>query len=233
MAVLSDATASVVITGTRVVYRETDPEVTVRITNDGKVPALVQTWIDDGDDKQLPDASNAPFTIVPPLFRLDPQKGQSLRLMYTREPLPADRESLFWLNVLEVPPRDAGSADAPNVLRLVFRTRIKLFFRPAALPGNVLDAPATVQWRFARNGNRYRLEATNPSPYHVTFTRVAVKAANGSWTEAQGAMVAPHGVAGFDMNDAGSAATGPLEVRYTYLDDYGAGKEGTFREKEK
>ena len=38
--------ASVVIGTTRVIYQEKDREVTVRLTNDGKHPALVQAWID-------------------------------------------------------------------------------------------------------------------------------------------------------------------------------------------
>ena len=54
-----------------------------------------------------------PFTMVPPLFRLDPKKGQMLRIVYTQEPLATDKETLFWLNVLEVPPRDGDTSASP------------------------------------------------------------------------------------------------------------------------
>src|SRR5437868_3111030 len=97
--------ASVVISGTRVVYGQRDREVTIRLTNDGEAPALVQAWLDRGDPDVDPATISVPFTLTPPMFRVDPAKGQSLRVIYTQEPLPADRETVFWLNVLEVPPR--------------------------------------------------------------------------------------------------------------------------------
>ncbi len=138
----SSAHASVVINGTRVIYRAKDREVTIRLSNEGTAPALVQAWLDTGDPNTTPDESNVPFTLTPPLFRLDPKKGQSLRLIYTQEPLPQDKESLFWLNVLEVPPRADGGASSNdrNLLQLAFRSRIKVFFRPAGLQGDADDA---------------------------------------------------------------------------------------------
>ena len=48
------AQASVVITGTRVIYPEMEREVTVKLNNDGNTPALVQVWLDDGNPKTLP-----------------------------------------------------------------------------------------------------------------------------------------------------------------------------------
>ena len=101
------AHAGVVISGTRVIYQAKEREVTVKLSNEGDAPALVQVWLDTGNPNAMPDESKVPFTLSPPLFRLDPKKGQSLRLIYTQEPLPQDKESLFWLNVLEVPPRAA------------------------------------------------------------------------------------------------------------------------------
>jgi chaperone protein EcpD len=102
------AFASVVLAGTRVIYPEKEREVTLKLTNEGTSPALVQAWVDDGNANATPDEAKSPFTLVPPLFRLDPKKGQTLRIIYLREPLPSDRESLFWLNVLEVPPLGAA-----------------------------------------------------------------------------------------------------------------------------
>ena len=68
------------------------------------------------DVHSTPESVDAPFLITPPLFRMDAQKEQSLRIVYTHDQLPADRESLFWLNVLEVPPKPTGpgSTGAPS-----------------------------------------------------------------------------------------------------------------------
>jgi len=104
------ATAGVVVDGTRVVYPAAKREVTININNPGSVPSLVQAWLDAGDPRAKPGDSKVPFVLTPPLFRLDPTKVQSLRLVYTHDPLPADRESVFWLNVLDIPPRAAANA---------------------------------------------------------------------------------------------------------------------------
>jgi P pilus assembly chaperone PapD len=76
----SSSQASVVISGTRIIYTQRDREVTVRLTNDGASPALVQVWLDRGDPKADPTSINVPFMLSPPMFRIDPTKGQSLRI---------------------------------------------------------------------------------------------------------------------------------------------------------
>jgi chaperone protein EcpD len=228
---VSAAHASVVLNGTRVIYQAKEREVTLKLNNEGDAPALVQTWGDDGNANAQPDDAKAPFTLTPPLFRLDPKKVQTLRIIYTQEPLPQDRESVFWLNVLEVPPVASTAADAPNSLQLAFRSRIKLFFRPAGLPGDANDAAAQVGWKFVRRAaGGCALAATNPTPYHVTFSAVAVRVGGATRRDDRGAMVAPHATVEFDLGalDAVGAEV-PAEVDYTTINDYGAGVAGTFR----
>ncbi|KDB09864.1 Pili assembly chaperone [Burkholderia sp. lig30] len=226
------ANASVVIGGTRVVYPEKEREVTVKLTNVGDRPSLVQAWIDDGNANALPDESKVPFTLTPPLFRLDPQKGQSLRLIHTKEPLAQDKETLYWLNVLDVPPQAADDPDTPNLLQLAFRSRIKLFLRPAALQGVADESAEKVTWNFApKAGGGYALEAKNPTPYHVTFTHLTVKSGGATWTDEKGGMVKPGATERFDVGNVPSLPAGPIEVDYTFLDDYGAGVQGTYAPK--
>jgi chaperone protein EcpD len=230
-AAASAAHASVVLNGTRVIYQAKEREVTLKLSNEGDTPALVQTWVDDGNANALPDDTKVPFTLTPPLFRLDPKKGQTLRIIYTQEPLPQDRESLFWLNVLEVPPVASAAPDAANSLQLAFRSRIKLFFRPAGLPGDANDAPAQVSWKFVRRAaGGYALAATNPTPYHVTFSTVAARTGGATYRNERGAMVAPHATVEIDLGQIGSVSGElPAEVDYTTINDYGAGVAGSFR----
>ncbi len=138
------------------VYPAAKREVTIHIRNPSDTPSLVQAWLDAGDPHAKPGESKVPFVMTPPLFRLDPTKGQSLRLVYTHDPLPEDRESLFWLNVLDIPPRAATNPDLPNQLDLAFKHRMKVFFRPARPCGlrrgcaGAPDVEAAVQGRQAR-----------------------------------------------------------------------------------
>ncbi len=225
------AHAGVVISGTRVIYSAQEREVTIKLSNEGDAPALVQAWLDTGNPNAMPEESKVPFTLSPPLFRLDPKKGQSLRLIYTQEALPQDKESLFWLNVLEVPPRAAASttSDMPNSLQLAFRSRIKVFFRPKGLPGDANDAAAKVTWKFVRKDNgSYALEAVNPTPYHVTFSKVVATDGAATWENDKGGMVDPNATMDFDVGSTAPLASAPQHVDYTFINDYGAGTEGKY-----
>ena len=54
------AHASVTLSGTRVVFVASEKEVTIQMTNDGKLPALVQSWIDKGDQQASPSSPQPP-----------------------------------------------------------------------------------------------------------------------------------------------------------------------------
>lgn len=213
--------ASVVIGGTRVVYPSQDKEVTVKLTNEGKAPALVQVWLDDGDEKSTPDTAKVPFTVAPPIFRIDPTQGQAVRVVYTKEPLPTDKESLFWVNVLEVPPK--SSDDGKNRLQFAFRTRIKLFFRPQGLPGEAGAAADKLTWKLAPGpgGKGVQVQATNPTPYYVSFAHVGLKIGDRS-IEGEGGMVAPGAMASFPVAGLATMPGSDAQAQFTTINDYGA-----------
>jgi P pilus assembly chaperone PapD len=211
------ANANVLIGGTRVILPAKDGEVTVRLTNDNATPALVQAWIDTGDAKSTPDTVDTPFLITPPMFRMEPHRDQSLRILQTREPLPADRESLFWLNVLEVPPKPADrDAAASNYMQLALRSRLKLFFRPAGLQGDPLKAPAELAFHVSGNA----LVVHNPTPFHITMTDVVVDAAGKALTS-EGGMVAPMSELRLTVTGLSAGVAG-APVRFNAINDFGA-----------
>jgi chaperone protein EcpD len=218
------AHAGVIIGGTRVVYPAQDKEVTIKLENKGAEPALVQAWLDTGDENATPDTVDVPFTLTPPMFRMEPGKGQALRMMYTQEPLAADQETLFWLNVLEVPPKPAN-AEGRNLLQFAFRNRIKVFFRPRNLPYGASEAPAKLSWRLvaAAAGKQQELEVSNPTPYHVSFSAVALAAGDRTYKKsgAGGAMVAPGASMRFALEGLNTRPAA-AEVEFTSISDYGA-----------
>ncbi|WP_114194432.1 fimbria/pilus periplasmic chaperone [Edaphovirga cremea] len=199
--------ASVVISGTRVIYPSDAREVSVKLSNVGSTPVLIQSWIDTGDSTAKPSAIRVPFVLTPPINRVEPSKGQTLRISYAGGALPMDKESVFWLNVLEVPAKNAAKADE-NTLQMAFRSRIKLFYRPAGLTGNANDAAKAVTW--SAKGNT--LQATNPTPYYVSFANVMVNS-----KKVDGLMVAPRGNQIFALPaNAGNKVSGE------FVNDYGA-----------
>lgn len=202
------ASASIVISGTRVIYPSDSKEVTVKLNNVGSKPVLIQSWIDNGDTDARPENISVPFILTPPINRVEASKGQTLRLSYTGTSLPANKESVFWLNVLEIPAKSATSA-GENHLQMAFRSRIKLFFRPAGLAGNANDAAKLLTWSAAPGG----AVAMNPTPYYVSLVTVTV---NGKQVEGQ--MVAPGGNQKFAL----PAATAGSKVSLDFVNDYGA-----------
>lgn len=228
MLLAASAHAGVIIIGTRVIYPGSARDVSVRLQNRGDRPALVQAWLDAGDPKSTPDAVSVPFALSPTLARIDPERGQVLRLAYTGEPLPQDKESVFWLNVLEVPPKAVeAKAGEGNLLQFALRTRIKVFYRPKGLKGEPSAAARALQWRIVSTGDAWTVEARNDSPYFVSIADLSLRA-DAKTSEAaatsDGGMLGPGEAKKFELSKVskGLLSVEPVVVRFTFVDDYGA-----------
>lgn len=161
------AYAGITLSGTRVILGEKDREASIPVKNTSTSPYVVQTWIDAGEGN-----NKTPLLVTPPLSRLDPGRENILRIMRVAGDLPADRESVFWLNVKEIPERSKDE----NVLQIAVRSRIKLFYRPTRLAGKQEDSRAQLQWVVSpeSEGRGAVLRVANPSAYHVTFTALNI-----------------------------------------------------------
>lgn len=215
----SSAYAGVTINGTRVVYPADQREVSLSMVNDGTEARLVQAWVDSGDAGERPESSKAPFVITPPMARVDPGKGQTLRIMFTGANLPQDRETVFWLNVLEIPPKPkAGTDKADNYMQLAVRSRMKLFYRPKGLQGTPDAAADQLSWRLVSEGKGYSVECTNNTPFNVSFSDVSFKGVPQHESVSKGGMCPAKGKGTFPI--AGNPdPEGKLVV--TVINDYG------------
>jgi len=217
------AQASVVIGGTRVVFPGQQGEVTVRLSNEGDHPALVEAWIDTGNADSTPDSVTTPFLITPPLFRMESHKDQSLRILYTQgsQPLPTDRESIFWLNVLEIPPKPDGHEFAGrNYLQFAIRSRIKLFYRPAGLAGDALKAADKLIFQIAP-GQGAALQVHNPTPYYVTISNLSLGAGSKPLAAISG-MVAPFGDLRLPLKGLAQTPAVGTPIVFVTINDFGA-----------
>lgn len=213
------ANADIVISGTRVIYPQSSKDVIVNLDNHGDKPLLVQTWLDDGRDGVNPEELKLPFVITPPVSRIDPKKGQSVRVTYTGASLPQDRESLFWFNVLEIPPKSkVVKAENLNQLQLAFRTRIKFFYRPEGLKGSQGEAAAALTWLQKKEGNTLQLIAHNNSPYHISLSSVKLKVGEKNYDVVH-QTVKPFSDAPMVVKGMTSAATGT--VLFDSINDFG------------
>ncbi|BBG28992.1 P pilus assembly protein, chaperone PapD [Zymobacter palmae] len=160
------AEANLVINTTRVIYNGAARDVTVNVTNEGNQPSLMQSWIDNGNPDSIPDEEDVPFSLIPPVARVNGGMSQALKIAWNGDPLPTDRESVFYLNVMDIPP-DPTSPDS-NYVQFAIRTRIKVFFRPKGLSGRADSAPRQLVWQ--QVGPAIRL--SNPTPFHVSVNQI-------------------------------------------------------------
>lgn len=74
---LPSADASMVIDGTRIIFPGDKKEIAVRATNMGETPSLTQVWVDDGRVQNQPEKDAAPFIVLPPIVRIEPEKARA------------------------------------------------------------------------------------------------------------------------------------------------------------
>lgn len=193
---------------TRVIYDANKKEAALPLINSEKeLPWLIQSWVMNADNK-----TRAPFIITPPLFRLDPQSEQSLRIMRTEAIAVTDKESLFYLVVRMIPASDRQNEQS-NVLHLIYKTQIKVFYRPSGLRGIPEDSCKHLQYR--RSGNQLQIE--NSSNFYSVFDSILV----GSTLLRAADMVPPKSRVTLAIEDNATTQT----VSWRCINDYGGTSE--------
>lgn len=200
------AQAGIVINTTRVIYSAADKEVSFVVNNSGTADILAQSWLEADNDTQ-----NLPFVVTPPLARMAGGARQMIRVIYAGEGLPEDRESVFWLNVQEIP-----QSAKDNQLQIAIRQRIKLFYRPAGLSSDPLDAAKSLQWRL-HDG---QLQVSNPTPYHVSMIQLGGRQHGRPVFSADSRMIAPSQTLQLPLTQLGSGEA--VDLSFISINDFGA-----------
>lgn len=210
--------AGVTITGTRIIFPAKQKTVTVQLNNAGEQPALIQAWLDDGDAEDIPAADKIPFILTPPLSKIEPQKGQMLRLISKgSSQLPQDRESLFWFNILDIPSYEVKSASAAdeNKLQVAIRSRIKLFYRPQQF--KMSQATAFKALRFEYSKADQQVTINNPSPYYISFWDLHLSTAQDQVPYNDTLMLSPYSSQRIQL----SKKITPQQAKYNLINDFG------------
>ncbi|MFQ2254893.1 fimbria/pilus periplasmic chaperone [Aeromonas hydrophila] len=223
MTLVPTVNAAIALDRTRVVFPGNERSVSLNVRNENaELPYLAQGWLED--EKGVKLEGQSAFTVLPPVQRVEP-KGQTqvkIQAMPAASQLPQDRESLFYFNMREIPPQ----SDKPNVLQIALQTRIKMFYRPAALAEAAAQqqaAPYQEQLTLTRQGDSYKVN--NPTPYFVTLIGASAKQGGAVVQGFQPLMVPPKGSATL----GGSAAALGTTPVLLYVNDYGGQPELSFR----
>lgn len=206
------AHAAIGLDRTRVIFDGGKDATSVSITNNNtQLPYLAQGWIEDEAGAKI----TSPLIVLPPVQRVEPGKQSQVKVqaLPAAKSLPQDRETVFYFNLREIPPR----SDKANTLQIALQTRIKLFYRPQAIAPSQQDlsTPWQEKLTLTRDGERYRVN--NPTPYYVTLVDARSTKDGKTLPGFEPLMVPPKGTLDLGIT-ANALGTSPY---LAYVNDYG------------
>lgn len=207
------AEAVVNLSATRVVFNKGEANASISLVNDADYPVMVQAWIDNGEPQGSPQTANTAFVVLPPIFRLAPREQRTLRLLSSGKGLAQDRESLYWLNVYEVPPTmpvQSHPLQSGEKVVLAFRTQLKVLWRPPEV--EKLSKEDGDKLQFKLSGKTWRV--VNPGPRNISLSEVTLAEYSVS-----GIMIKPYSEQPlFTINHAVLPSS---EIKFTVINDEG------------
>lgn len=212
--------ASVVMTGTRIIYPSDAREKSIQLVNNDSYPNVVQLWTDIDNPKSTPEDADGPFVVLPAVAKIKSNSGQTIRLIYTGEPLPTDRESVFYLNFLQIPPAEKASSNE-NKMLIMLRNRVKIFYRPEGLSVSPSELSGLVQFSALSQAKGGQVEVFNNSPYYASFTSGKL-VYQGDEVSLPVEMVAPFTKAVWSVDNINLAPQTHATVNFTLVNDLGA-----------
>ncbi|WP_312650217.1 fimbrial chaperone, partial [Escherichia coli] len=136
--------------------------ISVQVDNQSTQEYGGQIWIENQDQND----KNVYFVPSPTFFKVAEQHKQILRILKINDALPKDKESLFWINIQEIP---KAPKDSTNTLSIALHTQVKMFYRPDALKEKRENAEQNIK-AISSEGNTV---LWNDTPYY--FAIISVK----------------------------------------------------------
>lgn len=223
-----DIQATVMPLQDRILFSSEDNEKRLLIVNnDVHAPVLLQSWVDDGSAGNIDKEKNYPFAVIPAVVKMTPGKILNLKILPTEKlhGLPKDRESLFWINLYEIPGiRKSQQTKKINKIEIGLNTQLKVIYRPFKGRMNIDSTGGALKIRIEDGG--HTIDFYNPSPYYLTPLSVKVTSVSGkeSLKLDMNRMIPPFSNKRFDLAKVMSSQNS--SVQYTLVDD--AGKEVSF-----
>jgi len=229
----ASAHAAMQLDRTRLVVHEAEGSAVIQVRSEDTHTLLLQVWIDvDAPDHDSPQDRTAvdstaplappatpfitPFITDPPVLRLEPGETRAIQVLLVHAPdtLPADRESLYWLNVLEVPAEDVS--DTGNRLSTSVQSRLKLFYRPQALAQHTLaDLEPDSQLHFSREQDatgQMWLTLHNPALLYQSLATLTLRLPDDTTVALDTPMLAPFATQRLALPPTNTSSTMRVQV---------------------
>lgn len=209
--------AGVSLSGTRLVFPGGEREASITVSA-GNSESVFQNWLEaDGAPEQ-----DIPFTVVPSLARVNAEQGQIIRVLYQGTSLASDRETLYWLNVQEIPKVSPAFAEGrASGLSFTVRQRIKMFFRPKSVKTEPIAMTTKLKMQLSNNGKSLKIENAGANFITLVAVRTAGKNTNGP-ALIDAVMIPPFSTKEAPLN---TAAAIPPRLQFMSLSDLGFSKK--------
>lgn len=202
--------ADLALEGSRVILYHSDREASFKIKNDGEFPVIIQTWVDDGNPENTPETiTDVSALSLPPVLQLQPNNSQLIRIINKFTHTDKEKEALYWLNLYEITPKPVNKKEDENLINVVVRLQIKVFYRPDHLVMNISEVSQSLI--FTKSDKQLTIE--NPTPFYVT-----IKSASG---EHNPNIIIPM-LAPFSKQQVTLANEKINQISYVLIDDFGS-----------
>ncbi|CAK9885709.1 MAG: putative fimbrial chaperone YadV [Candidatus Erwinia impunctatus] len=117
--------------------------------------------------------------------------------------------------------------DIPRKLVLAMNTQMKIFYRPKKLPA-ITQNQDKLTFAVQQHEGASVIKVNNPTPYHVSFTGMAVKhgATSINAEQQMDMMVSPFSKKRYRLLQQPANITDPATIEYYFIDDFGAVLKG-------
>lgn len=164
------AAAGIMAETTRLIFPEGATERSLMLANTNDYPVLVQTWVDNGDVNNTPEKTDSPFIVLPAVFKMGAGEIKGVRVIFKTQSLPKDRESVFWLNLYEIPPTGNKNSQGNEAKLLVaMNTQMKIFYRPKNLSKKIDTIRDNLQFTLTKEENNLILTCHNSTAFYASF----------------------------------------------------------------
>ena len=150
--VVSSAWGALSVDQSRYIFEGDKDALSIVVENASPQTYGGQTWIENIKETDM----RPTFVVTPPFFKVPGNGKQVLRVIKALEQMPEDKESIYWVSLQEIPPKNPDGG-----LSVALRTKVKLLYRPASLIKSRKGAESNLSLKVV-DGN---MQLVNTTPY--------------------------------------------------------------------
>jgi len=220
----SQAEASVVLQGNRVIFDASSKNQSVKFTNNDSFPYIVQVWTSVNNEEKFSEKNNTPFVLSPAVFKIQPHADQMVNMIYSNVGRKLDKEQIYYLHFTQIPAITTDMKDK-NKLLLIVNSVVKVFVRPNGMSVSHDDMFSYVHYSVIRSGSTCRLVINNHSPYFLNSVAFSVK----NQQDQKIGMIPPK--SNIEVNSACAGLESAPTLSLSYINDYGVVQKTDIKKK--